>query len=40
LLNESEIDVLGLIGLSLSMVYDDMTQYLAMHRDVFYEKQT
>jgi len=20
--------------------YDDMTQYLAMHRDVFYEKQT
>lgn len=39
LINESEKDVLGLTGLSLSMVYDDMTQYLAMHREVFYEIQ-
>ena len=39
LLSESERNVLGLVGLSLSMVYDDMTQYLALHRVVFYEKQ-
>ena len=39
LLNESERNVLGIAGLSLSMVYDDMTQYLALHRVVFYEKQ-
>jgi hypothetical protein len=40
LLNDSQRDVLGLDGLSLRKVYDDMIKYLAQHRKVFYEKQS
>ena len=37
---DSQRDVLGLDGLSLRKVYDDMIKYLAQHRKVFYEKQS
>ena len=39
LLNENQKDVLGLDGLSLREVYEDMMSYLALHREVFYETQ-
>ena len=39
LLSENQKDVLGLDGLSLREVYEDMMSYLALHREVFYETQ-
>ena len=40
LLSENQKDVLGLDGLSLRIIYEDMIKYLTKHRKVFYEKQS
>ena len=40
LLDEGQKNVLGLDGLSLQIIYDDMIEYLSLHRKIFYEIQS
>ena len=39
-LSDEQINTLGINGLSLRNVYDDMIKYLEQHRNVFYEQQS
>jgi hypothetical protein len=38
-LRDEQINILGINGLSLRNIYDDMFIYLEQHRNVFYEQQ-
>ena len=39
-LSDEQINILGINGLSLRNIYDDMFIYLEQHSNVFYEKQS